>query len=149
MSATNALNGHQWPRYEQGEDDEHDVPISHYGIPVIYGGDEKDQRKYHRFHPANYVAHVPVEQLRAGQSNVDANHVARLSTIPAHVLEHDTDHLPQGVGVGAHLGGGYMLEDGHHRAAAAVRRGDTHVKMRVNGHYDAEDLRMEHLRGQG
>ena len=135
MSAADALNGHQWPRYEQGEDDEHDVPIEHYGVRQVLPGEEKDQRKSNRFHPLSYTASFPLHQIQAGQGKVDANHVARLSTIPSHVLESDHDNLPQGVGVADHLGGGIMLKDGHHRLAAAVRRGDTHMRVRVQGHY--------------
>lgn len=62
------------------------------------------------------------------QQRVLRDHVENLAKVPG-------DKLPPAWGQ-AQPDGRVMLIEGHHRAAAAARRGDTHVNMTVFGRWD-------------
>ena len=68
------------------------------------------------------VKNVPVEKLEFSQANLDDEKVDRM----AQSSQKDWD-----VPVGAEIGDRVVVEDGHHRAAARIKRGNKYVPVRV------------------
>jgi hypothetical protein len=127
MSAQDNLSPHQFPVYEVGGSEganygkRDKVSPEHFGIhhdpdvewPTISG--EHEERR------------VPLSKVTAGQDYVYKPHVENLATVPAHVLERASEGLPEGYESGDRV----LLSHGHHRVAAASKRGDTDALIRV------------------
>ena len=75
---------------------------------------------------------VPISQVRARQGYVYDKHVQNLATVPQSSF-HEIHAVPS---VSAHHNGTYLLNEGHHRAAAAIVRGDDTLRVQVTGRWD-------------
>lgn len=129
MSRTEAFNAGTTPG-------SNDMPMEHYGVAVIPGWQERAHRKFHPSEPVNRTRPVPVEQIRAGQSTVEHDKVQQYARGP---------HQGTLTGVELPDNGGVMLEDGHHRLAAAKLRGDrslpVHIRTRIGPRYPGTEGR--------
>lgn len=130
MSARDHLSGQQFPRVEMTDeqyDSEHDlVHPSNYGLPA------KTWKGSYKTEPP-HVVEVPTRSIVGQQSGVHGPHVENLARIPKHVLEADEAELPRASRM-LHTGG-YILDDGHHRVAAANLRRDKTTKLIVDSSY--------------
>lgn len=106
-----------------------DRPLEHYGVEVVPPWQERDLRKFHGYTPTKRTRaqRVPVDRIKGGQSTVE----------PARVQQHlENKHLTQVNATGKELpDGSVMLEDGHHRLAAAKLRGDKTMHVLIQGRY--------------
>lgn len=105
-----------------------DTPMEHYGVEVVPAWRERDLRKFHDGEPASNTVTVPIDKVKAGQNTVDHSKVVEYAKKPI-----------TGTCIGKQLPGneGVMLEDGHHRLAAARLRGDTHLKVQLRWKHGA------------
>lgn len=131
MSAHDNLSPSQFPHYEVGGydgahyTDEDKVDTSAFGLQA------RGPLQHIDYSPgAPQVSSVPVASLRAVQGHVYAPHVRNLASLPAHVLEADERSLPS---VFTSPEGTHSISDGTHRAAAALLRGDQHLRVRIEG----------------
>jgi hypothetical protein len=74
---------------------------------------------------------VPTTSLQASQSYLYAPHVRNLAKLPAAAFHETHDHDP--ISVVRTKDGHHVVMEGHHRAAAAIMRGDHDVRVQVEG----------------
>ena len=137
-----SLSPQQFPDYQRGwnevatptrvvrnYDDSDKVHPSHFGLPHIDFGDIPGE--YHPSLGNPPEVRVPVASLVAMQPYVHAPHVQNLSTVPGHVL----DKANEPVYVDRLKDGRHAIDEGTHRSAAAIVRGDTHITARLQGEW--------------
>lgn len=116
--------------------EEHETRTDHFLAGTVSPFDERDERKFRRFEPygGEHFEDVPISRLRGGQNLVDTHRVYDLASHgPADTYDH-AQAPPQG-----HVrhDDTVMLADGHHRAAAAVMRGEQFMRVKLTGKYSA------------
>lgn len=106
--------------------------LSKYGIHPVSVEDEVHYRKYH---PSEWVGKhrdVPMSSIRGGQNYVDRN---RVTDIARHGLNNPRE-AESAETVGTELPSGHvMLNDGHHRVAAAALNGEQFTRVFVGTRY--------------
>lgn len=100
------------------------------GMPVV----DISKLRYNTHGGYDDNAMIPTHTLRSSQPYVYAPHVHNLASVPADAFDtpggtHESDPIS----VVRKKDGTHVVMDGHHRAAAAILRGDSHVKARLEG----------------
>lgn len=130
MSRIEAFNAGTTPGNE-------DMPMEHYGVSVVPAYEERGYRKFHSNEQVRQVRRVPIDNVVAGQHTVEHDTVQRYAT-----GKNSNPETP----VGAELPDGrVMLEDGHHRLAAAKLLGHStfpvHVRIKYGPRYPGTEGR--------
>lgn len=116
----------QVSRYGEGDK----VDPGTMGMPVV----DTSKLRYNTAGGYDDNAMIPTHTLRASQSYLYAPHVRNLASVPADVFnEPGGTHEADPISVVRTKEGHHVVMDGHHRAAASILRGDSHVKARLEG----------------
>lgn len=134
-----------WPVYEVGDTsdwdeqpDPREYHISRYPAearvpPDKMGLPHRSNIDRLRSNSEGYQEHawVPTHTLQASQTYVYEPHVRNLASLPAEAFHETQDEDP--VSVVKTKDGHHVVMAGHHRAAAAILRGDSHLYCTVEG----------------
>lgn len=114
----------------------HESRVDHFLAGSISQAEEKGDRKERRFEPygGEHFEHVPLAQLRGGQTRVDTHRVYDLA---ARGPEDPYDNTQAPIVGHRRHDDTVMLHDGHHRAAASAMNGEQFVRVKLTGKYGA------------